>query len=84
MLERLERSFQQAMRFSADAAHELKTPLAILQAQVERALQAAADNTPEQREYAEQSDEVQRLKAILGKLLLLYQADSGHRESYSQ
>lgn len=78
MLERLERSFQQATRFSADAAHELKTPLAILQAQVERSLQRAADGSPEQREYAEQLDEVQRLKAILGKLLLLSQADSGH------
>ncbi len=29
MLERLERSFKQASRFSGDAAHELKTPLAI-------------------------------------------------------
>ena len=77
MLERLERSFKQATRFSADAAHELKTPLAILQAQVERSLQRAADGTPEQHEYAEQLDEVQRLKAILGKLLFLSQADSG-------
>jgi two-component system, OmpR family, heavy metal sensor histidine kinase CusS len=77
MLERLERSFQQATRFSADAAHELKTPLAILQAQLERSLQRAADGSAEQREYAEQLDEVQRLKVILGKLLLLSQADAG-------
>lgn len=78
MLERLERSFQQATRFSADAAHELKTPLAILQARAERALQRAGDGTPEQREYAGQLDEVQRLKAIVDKLLLLSQADAGH------
>ncbi len=77
MLERLERSFQQATRFSADAAHELKTPLAILQAQTERCLQRAPDGSPEQREYAEQLDEVQRLKVILRKLLLLSQADAG-------
>ena len=77
MLERLERSFQQATRFSADAAHELKTPLAILQAQTERCLQRAADGSPEQREYAEQLEEIQRLKTILRKLLLLSQADSG-------
>jgi len=77
MLARLERSFQQATRFSADAAHELKTPLAILQAQVERSLQRAADESTEQREFAEQLDEVQRMKSILRKLLLLSQADAG-------
>lgn len=77
MLARLERSFRQATRFSADAAHELKTPLAVLQAQVERALQRAPEASPEQRDYAEQLEEVQRLKAILRKLLLLSQADAG-------
>ena len=77
MLGRLERSFQQATRFSADAAHELKTPLAILQAQAERSLQRAADGSVEQREYAEQLEEIQRLKIILRKLLLLSQADTG-------
>lgn len=77
MLERLERSFRQATRFSADAAHELKTPLAVLQAQIERTLQRSSDDTEEQRNYAEQLEELQRLKAILRKLLLLSQADAG-------
>ena len=77
MLERLEKSFRQATRFSADAAHELKTPLAILQAQIERSLRRAPDGSPEQRECAEQLDEAQRLRAILRKLLLLSQADAG-------
>ncbi|MCF7847296.1 MAG: HAMP domain-containing protein [Kiritimatiellales bacterium] len=77
MLERLDMSFHQATRFSADAAHELKTPLAILQAQLERSLQRADDESLEQREYAEQLDEVQRLKIILQKLLLLSRADAG-------
>jgi len=77
MLERLERSFRQATRFSADAAHELKTPLAILQAQIERGLQRAPDGSVEQQECAEQLEEVQRLRSILRKLLLLAQADAG-------
>jgi two-component system heavy metal sensor histidine kinase CusS len=77
MFQRLEKSFQQATRFSADAAHELKTPLTILQGQLENALQSAADGSAEQRTFKESLDEVQRLKAIIRKLLLLAQADSG-------
>lgn len=36
MLARLEANFRQASRFSADAAHELKTPLTILQGHIEQ------------------------------------------------
>jgi len=38
MLKRLERSFKQPSRLSGDAAHELKTPLGILQGGLEGAL----------------------------------------------
>jgi len=77
MLDRLESSFKQAVRFSADAAHELKTPLTILQGEIEQALQTAPDGSADQRTYKELLDEVQRLKSIIRKLLLLAQADSG-------
>src|SRR5262249_21201729 len=36
--ERLQRSFEQSARFSADASHHLKTPIAILRADVEEIL----------------------------------------------
>jgi len=76
MLERLEASFNQASRFSADAAHELKTPLTILRGQIERAIPKAQD--PElQRDLADVLDEVGRLASISRKLLLLSQADAG-------
>jgi signal transduction histidine kinase len=77
MLGRLERSFQQAARFSADAAHELKTPLTVLQGRLEQALQRAEAGSEEQRLLGELSEEVQRLKAIVQRLLLLARADSG-------
>ncbi len=77
MLERLERSFQQANRFSADAAHELKTPLAILQGQLERAIQQAENRPALQRDLTSILDEVRRLSTISRKLLLLSQADAG-------
>jgi two-component system heavy metal sensor histidine kinase CusS len=78
MLARIERSFRQATRFSSDAAHELKTPLTILQGQLEQAVQEAVHDSSAQRKYAELLEEVQRLKQIVRKLLLLAQADAGH------
>jgi len=77
MLQRLERSFRQAARFSADAAHELKTPLTILQGQLEEALQEAPDDSTEQQTYGDLLAEVQRLRSIVRKLLLLARADAG-------
>ena len=77
MLNRLESSFQQAVRFSADAAHELKTPLTILHGELEAALQTARDGSEDQQTYMTSLEEVQRLKSIIRKLLLLSQADSG-------
>ena len=77
MLGRLERSFKQAHRFSADAAHELKTPLAILQGQLERAIGMADDGSPMQAGLTSILDEVRRLSTISRKLLLLSQADAG-------
>jgi len=77
MLARLERSFKQASRFSGDAAHELKTPLAILQGELERALQDVETGSPLQQRLARLLEEVSRLSSIVRKLLLLSLADAG-------
>ena len=77
MLDRLQKSFYQATRFSADASHELKTPLAIMQGEIEQALQSAEDGSAAQRICGQQLEEIQRLKTITQKLLLLSRADSG-------
>ena len=76
MLGRLENSFQQASRFSADAAHELKTPLTILQGRIEQALHQSVQPAI-QAELTDLLDEVGRLSMITRKLLLLSQADAG-------
>lgn len=77
MLERLERSFHQTSRFSADAAHELKTPLTILQGQIERAIFQSDMGSVIQKDLALMLDEVQRLDAIVRNLLLFSLADAG-------
>lgn len=87
MMERLERSFHQATRFSADASHELKTPVAIMKGTLERALTEAPENSREQRVYTELLEETEHQQAILQSLLLLARADSGqltlHQERFS-
>ncbi len=76
MLDRLQQSFTQASRFSADAAHELKTPLTILRGRIEQARRKSSD--PElQEDFSDLLDEVGRLSSITRKLLLLSQADAG-------
>jgi two-component system, OmpR family, heavy metal sensor histidine kinase CusS len=82
MLERLERSFLQASRFSADAAHELKTPLTILQGELERSLQQVEPGSEVQQRLSSLLDEVHRLSNIMRKLLLLSLADAGQMSLY--
>lgn len=77
MMERLERSFGQATRFSADSAHELKTPLTILHGELAQALHEAEAGSAQQQVYSDLLEEVQRLRGIVRKLLLLAQADAG-------
>lgn len=74
MLDRLEQSFGQISRFTADAAHELKTPLTILRGKME---QAVLNQSSTQIDLNEILDDVGNLSAITRKLLLLSQADAG-------
>lgn len=74
MLDRLEDSFQQISRFTADAAHELKTPLTVLRGKLE---QAVLSEDASQLDLNAILDEVGQLSAITRKLLLLSQADAG-------
>ncbi len=77
MLDRFERSYLQATRFSADASHELKTPLAVMRATVEQRLSRCVDSSEEQRAHAGMLDELDNLQAIIESLLLLSRADAG-------
>jgi signal transduction histidine kinase len=75
MLERLDGSYQHASRFSADAAHELRTPLAIMRGELEL---LATENLPEELLGAVDNilGETARLSQIVESLIALGQMDS--------
>jgi two-component system, OmpR family, heavy metal sensor histidine kinase CusS len=76
MLGRLEDSFTRLSQFSADLAHELRTPIAILRGEAEGAL--TKPRTSEQyREVIESSlEEMQRLSGMIDNLLFLARAET--------
>ena len=82
MMERLERSFYQSSRFSGDAAHELKTPLTILQGELERTLQQVPAGSEIQQRLGNLLNEVSHLSGIVRKLLLFSLADAGQMSLY--
>lgn len=75
MLDRLEESFERISRFSADIAHDLRTPVNNIRGEAEVAL-ARARNADEYREVIESClEETVRLSALIGDLLFLARAE---------
>lgn len=77
MLERLEAALQRERDFVADAGHELRTPLALLRAELELALRHG--RTPEELHEALRLSigEVDRLARLAEDLLLIARIDRG-------
>lgn len=78
MIDRLEGSFRQAMRFSSDASHELKTPLTIIRGELESALREGGFAPSQEKLIVNLLEETERLSRITEGLLLLSRADAGH------
>jgi heavy metal sensor kinase len=76
MIERLERSFDEVRRFTADAAHELRTPLALLRTTAEVALRSPRSAEADQHILEEMIDEVDRLTRLVADLLFLSREDA--------
>ena len=85
MLDRLEESFERISRFTADIAHDLRTPVNNIRGEAEVAL-ARARTVDEYRDVLESSlEEAVRLSELIGDLLFLARAESPltelHREN---
>jgi two-component system, OmpR family, sensor kinase len=77
MLARLEQSFASLHRFTADASHELKTPLMVLRAGVERALIHPGTPAEILQSLDETLAQINQMTEIVENLLTLARADEG-------
>jgi two-component system, OmpR family, sensor kinase len=75
MLARLEDALARERQFVADAGHELRTPLALLRAELDYALQHAEDEEELRDALTEASAETDRLVQLAGDLLLIAGSD---------
>ncbi|MCB1121871.1 MAG: HAMP domain-containing protein, partial [Verrucomicrobiae bacterium] len=78
MFDRLQASFQQVQRFTADASHELKTPLSLIRINTEEML-SKLDSPEAQRQesLSNQLNQIDRLNKVINDLLILAKADAG-------
>jgi signal transduction histidine kinase len=79
MLERLDQSFKQIRQFTADASHELRTPVAILMGETELAVNNLLDHEECKAALSSRREELQRMAQIVDDLLALSQFDYGER-----
>jgi heavy metal sensor kinase len=77
MLSRLDAAFSQVRRFSADASHELQTPLTILKGELEVALRLPRTSEEYQDTLRSALEEVNRIARLVEGLLLLHRAEAG-------
>lgn len=76
MIFRLQQAFERERRFTGDASHELKTPLAVMRGDMEVALRR--ERTPEeyQRVLKSSLEEIERLTKLTEDLLTLARSDA--------
>ena len=75
--ERLQGSFEQAARFSADASHQLKTPIAVLRAGIDEILDQPDISAEQRQRMDDLLQQTRRLTSVAENLLLLSRADTG-------
>ncbi|PYR53446.1 MAG: hypothetical protein DMF95_03975 [Acidobacteria bacterium] len=77
MLARLESSFAQMRRFTADVSHELRTPLTAMRSVGEVGLRERHDESAYRAVIGSMLEEVDRLAYLVDRLLTLSRAESG-------
>jgi len=76
MFDRLEEAFNQTRRFTAEASHELKTPLSLVRLQAEKLLIEGGLRPAQEEALQVQLEEIARLNQIIEELLFLSRAEA--------
>ncbi len=77
MLERLETAFKKITQFTADASHELRTPVAVMRTRAELSLRRARSVEDYRDTVAQIHSELERTTELIEKLMFLARTDSG-------
>lgn len=77
MLGRIEAAFQRITQFTADASHELRTPVALMRATAEISLRRPRNEIEYREALAQILRELEKTSSLIERLMLLARADSG-------
>jgi two-component system, OmpR family, heavy metal sensor histidine kinase CusS len=77
MLERLEASFKRTTQFTADASHELRTPVALMRTTAELALRKNRSEEDYRQALSQILRELEKTSELIERLMFLARADSG-------
>ncbi|WP_432377462.1 sensor histidine kinase [Duganella sp. P38] len=81
MLARIENGVEAQRRFTADASHELRSPLSRLRAEIEITLRRPRDSGDYVVALRSCLEEVERLTMLVEELLMLARLDAGHERA---
>jgi heavy metal sensor kinase len=77
LIDRLQKAIEEMRRFTADAAHELRTPLAVLRSGIDVALRAPRTAEEYRQALDAAADEANRLTRLADQLLFLSRQEAG-------
>jgi len=77
MFDRLERAFKRITQFTADASHELRTPIALMRTRTEIALRKQRSEADYRDTIVRIHQELERTSTLIENLMTLARADSG-------
>lgn len=84
MFDRLQRSFEAEKQLTADASHELRTPIAVVTSQCEYAMEHAQNEEEMKDAFAVILRQAQKMSGLISQMLTLARADNGFEKLHPE